>query len=61
MKGAANYVQVAPRKLVGYEGNDRVEKEVSKRGGEVITFPGSELIVRLLDRRELSADYRWQP
>lgn len=44
MSGAANYVQVGPRKLVGYEGNDRVEKEVRKRGGDVITFPGSELI-----------------
>ncbi|MFH1228447.1 MAG: arginine deiminase family protein [Planctomycetota bacterium] len=41
---AANYIQVGPRKLVGYEGNDRVEKEVRKRGGQVITFPGSELI-----------------
>lgn len=26
------------------QGNRRVEKEVIKRGGEVITFPGSELI-----------------
>ncbi len=43
-KCAANYIQVAPRKLVGYEGNKRVEKEVARRGGEVITFPGSELI-----------------
>jgi arginine deiminase len=41
---AANYIQVGPRKLVGYEGNKRVEKEIRKRGGEVITFPGSELI-----------------
>ena len=43
-KCAANYIQVGPRKLVGYEGNRRVEKEIRKRGGEVITFPGSELI-----------------
>lgn len=43
-KCAANYIQVGPRKLVGYEGNKRVEKEVAKRGGEVITFPGRELI-----------------
>ncbi|MBI5779518.1 MAG: hypothetical protein HZA49_08700 [Planctomycetes bacterium] len=41
---AANYIQVGPRKLVGYEGNKRVEKEIRKRGGQVITFPGSELI-----------------
>ena len=41
---AANYIQVAPRKLVGYEGNPRVEKEITKRGGTVITFPGKELI-----------------
>lgn len=41
---AANYIQVAPRKLVGYEGNPRVEKEIAKRGGDVITFPGKELI-----------------
>jgi arginine deiminase len=44
MKGAANYIQVGPCKLVGYEGNDRVEREVRKRGGDVITFPGGELI-----------------
>jgi arginine deiminase len=43
-KCAANYIQVGPSKLVGYEGNKRVEKEVRKRGGQVITFPGSELI-----------------
>jgi len=41
---AANYIQVGPGKLVGYEGNKRVEKEVARRGGQVITFPGSELI-----------------
>ena len=41
---AANYIQIGPGKLVGYEGNKRVEKEVIKRGGQVITFPGSELI-----------------
>lgn len=40
---AANYIQVGPRRLVGYEGNERVEKEIRKRGGTVITFPGKEL------------------
>lgn len=40
----ANYVATKPREVVGYDLNPRVDKEITKRGGKVSTFPASELV-----------------
>lgn len=42
-RAATNYIVTAPRRVVGYDLNPRVNKEITKRGGAVKTFPGTEL------------------